>query len=90
MDIETIKRIAGIARIGLTDEELKKFKEEIDGIFNILNGLNEAPNNDSFCFDPAGASDVLREDVPIVDGTVEEMLAGMNTYDGFVRGPKIV
>jgi Asp-tRNA(Asn)/Glu-tRNA(Gln) amidotransferase C subunit len=52
--------------------------------------LNAAPPNDSFCFDPAGASDVLREDIPIVDSTVEEMLGSMNTYEGFIRGPKVV
>ena len=89
MDIDTIKRIAGVARIGLTDEELRKFKEEIDGFLNILNALNDAPKNDSFCFDPSGVSDVLREDVPIVDDTADEMLGSMNTYDGFVRGPKV-
>ena len=89
MDIDTIRRIAGVARIGLTDEELRIFKEEINGVLNILNVLNNAPKNDSFCFDPSGVSDILREDVPIVDDTADEMLGSMNTYDGFVRGPKV-
>ena len=90
MDLETIKRVAGAARIDLNDEELRMFKEEIDGIMEHLNSLNEAPENDSFCFEPIGVFDALREDVPIVDGNVEEMLKSMSTYDGFVRGPKIV
>jgi len=89
MDTDMIRHIADVARIGLSDEELKKFKKEIDEILDVLNSLNGAPKNDSLCFDPIGVSDVLREDVPIIDSTVEEMLGSMKTYDGFIRGPKV-
>jgi aspartyl-tRNA(Asn)/glutamyl-tRNA(Gln) amidotransferase subunit C len=90
MDPETIKRVAGVARIELTDDELKGFKEETDRFFKLLNDMNNAPACDSFCFDPVGVSDSLREDVPVIDDNVAEMLKTMSTYDGFVRGPKIV
>ncbi|MDR0778438.1 MAG: Asp-tRNA(Asn)/Glu-tRNA(Gln) amidotransferase GatCAB subunit C [Methanomassiliicoccaceae archaeon] len=90
MDMETIRRVAGFARIELTDDELKGFKEETDKIFELLNTLNDAPACDSFCFDPVGVSDSLREDVPVVNDNIAEMLKSMSTYDGFVRGPKIV
>jgi aspartyl-tRNA(Asn)/glutamyl-tRNA(Gln) amidotransferase subunit C len=90
MDPETIKRVAGVARIELTDDEVRGFKEETDRIFELLNTLNDAPACDSFCFDPVGVSDSLREDIPAVDANVKEMLSSMSTYDGFVRGPKIV
>jgi len=90
MDIETIKRIAGLARIELADGEAETFKEDIDNILDLIGILGEAPECDSFCFDPVGIYGELRDDVPIIDSTAEEMLAAMNTYEGFVRGPKIV
>ncbi|MDR0198533.1 MAG: Asp-tRNA(Asn)/Glu-tRNA(Gln) amidotransferase GatCAB subunit C [Methanomassiliicoccaceae archaeon] len=90
MDPGTLKRAADVARIRLDDGELIRFKEEIDGLMDILGTLGDAPECDSFCFDPIGVSDALREDIPKVDGNVDEMLRGMSTYDGYVRGPKIV
>jgi aspartyl-tRNA(Asn)/glutamyl-tRNA(Gln) amidotransferase subunit C len=89
MDPGTIKRVAGIARIELTDDEIKGFKDEAEKIFDLLNSLSDAPACDSFCFDPVGAFDALREDVPAIDDNIAEMLKSMGTYDGFVRGPKI-
>jgi aspartyl/glutamyl-tRNA(Asn/Gln) amidotransferase C subunit len=90
MDPETVKRVAVIARMSLTDDETKRFSEEICGLFAIVNVMNDAPESDSFCFDPIGVADVLRDDVPIADENAEEMLKGMSTHDGYVRGPKIV
>jgi aspartyl/glutamyl-tRNA(Asn/Gln) amidotransferase C subunit len=90
MDPETVKRVAGIARISLTDDESKRFSEEIGGFVLLLNTMNDAPGSDSFCFDPVGVSDALRDDVPIADDDADEMLKSMSTHDGYVRGPKIV
>ncbi|MDR0791496.1 MAG: Asp-tRNA(Asn)/Glu-tRNA(Gln) amidotransferase GatCAB subunit C [Methanomassiliicoccaceae archaeon] len=90
MDRGTIKRVAGVARIELTDDELKGFEEETERIFGLLNTLNDAPACDSFCFDPVDAYDSLREDIPMINDNVAEMLKSMSTYDGFVRGPKIL
>ena len=90
MDRETIGRVANIARIGLTDEEIEGFEKDIKRLFDLLNILNEAPECNAFFFDPVGVTDALRDDVPVVDETVEEMLRSMSTYDGFIRGPKIV
>ena len=89
MDLLTVKRVAGIAHIDLTTEELKKFEDDLSESFDLLNILNDAPECDSLCFDPVGLQDALRDDVPIVYKGAEEMLNGMNTYNGFVRGPKI-
>ena len=89
MDRETIVRMAGIARIDLTADDTELFRKETDLLFDMLKVLDEVPGCDSFCFDPVGVSDALREDIPIVDDNVEEMLKSMDTYDGFVRGPKI-
>ncbi|MCL2143366.1 MAG: hypothetical protein FWH44_03800 [Methanomassiliicoccaceae archaeon] len=82
--------MAGIARIGLIGGESEKFSGEIVKLFELLNTMNDAPECDSFCFDPIGISDALRDDVPIVDDNVEAMLKDMSTHDGYVRGPRIV
>jgi aspartyl-tRNA(Asn)/glutamyl-tRNA(Gln) amidotransferase subunit C len=90
MDTETVKRVGKIAHIDLTDEELKRFGSEIEKIFGLLNSLNNAPECDDLCFDPVGVHDILRDDVPVVCNDAEEILKGMSTYNGLVRGPKIV
>ncbi|MDR2866630.1 MAG: Asp-tRNA(Asn)/Glu-tRNA(Gln) amidotransferase GatCAB subunit C [Methanomassiliicoccaceae archaeon] len=90
MDTDMLKRAAGAARIELTDEERVGFSEDIDKIFDLLNALNDAPSCNSLCFDPVGVSDALRDDVPVVDDNVGHILRNMSTYNGFVRGPKIV
>ena len=90
MDEETLKRTADAARIALTDDELKEFKKDIDELFAVLNSIDDAPECGSLCFDPTGASDLLRDDVPVINDRIDDMLRQMGMYEGFVRGPKIV
>jgi aspartyl-tRNA(Asn)/glutamyl-tRNA(Gln) amidotransferase subunit C len=90
MDPGTVKRTADIARIRLDDDELIRFAKETDALFDVLDAMKDAPECDSFCFDPIGVHDVLRDDVPMTDGNAEKMLKGMSTYNGYVRGPRIV
>ncbi|MCL1905276.1 MAG: Asp-tRNA(Asn)/Glu-tRNA(Gln) amidotransferase subunit GatC [Methanomassiliicoccaceae archaeon] len=90
MDKDTVERVAGIAHIELSEEELERFTEELEKLFGLVNTLNDAPACDSLCFDPVGVHDVLREDVPVVYEDIENLLKDMSTYDGYVRGPKIV
>ena len=90
MDQGTVKRVAGIAHMNLTDEELKKIEGTLCAAFNALNIIGEAPECDSLCFDPVDVCDSLRDDVPVIYENTDELLKGMGTYDGLVRGPKIV
>jgi len=90
MDQGTVKRVAGIAHIELTDDELRRFEDELKIIFGLLNNIDDAPSCDSLCFDPIDVHDSLRDDVPVVYDGIEELLKDMSTYDGLVRGPKIV
>ncbi|MCL2785955.1 MAG: aspartyl/glutamyl-tRNA amidotransferase subunit C [Methanomassiliicoccaceae archaeon] len=90
MDLLTVKRVAGIAHIDLTEEELKLFENDLSEIFDLLKAVNNTPVEDPPCFDPADAYGALREDVPVVYGNADEMLKSMSMYNGFVRGPKIV
>jgi Asp-tRNA(Asn)/Glu-tRNA(Gln) amidotransferase C subunit len=89
MDLVTVKRTAGIAHIDLTDDEAKTFEEELGGIFRLLDDMDDAPENNSLCFDAVGVRDILRDDVPVKYDNTEELLGGMNLYNGSVRGPKI-
>ena len=90
MDEEILRRTADAARIALTDDELKGFKRDIDELFAVLDTINDAPECGSLCFDPTETTDLLRDDIPVIDDRAEEMLRSMSTYEGFVRGPKIV
>ena len=84
-----MKRVAGIAHIDLTDDELKAFEEDLSDVFDLLMILDDAPECDSLCFDPVGLYDVLRDDVPVLYENAEELLKDMSLYNGLVRGPKI-
>jgi len=90
MDKDMVERVAGIAHIELSDDDLERFTEELERIFGLLDTMNEAPACDSLCFDPVGVYDVLRDDVPVAYEDVEGLLKDMRVYDGLVRGPKIV
>lgn len=89
MDRMTVKRVAGIAHIDLTEEELGRFEEDIGAVLDLLKVLDDAPGCDSLCFDPVGVCGALREDVPVLYEDAEGILDGMSTYNGLVRGPKI-
>jgi aspartyl-tRNA(Asn)/glutamyl-tRNA(Gln) amidotransferase subunit C len=90
MDEGTVKRAADVARIRLGEDELRDIKGDIDGLSDILNALKDAPECDDLCFIPIDIFDALRDDVPAVYDNVEEILKGLCTYNGYVRGPKIV
>ena len=51
--------------------------------------LDEIPGEDTLGFNPIIVADVLREDEPRMDIEPEEILKGMKTYEGYVRGPRL-
>lgn len=72
---EEIRKIAHLARLGLTDNEVKKYTQELGGIFNYFEKLNEV---DTKNVEPVaqitGLKNVQREDEIIPSNLAEALL----------------
>lgn len=89
MDRQTVERVARNAHIRLTDEELDRYSKDLSDILGYFELLDEAPGSGSSGIDPIGVADVTREDEPRTEFDADELLAGMNTYERYVRGPRL-
>jgi len=89
MDREVVERVARIARLNLTEEELEKYSVDLSEILEYFQLLDEAPESKEFNFNPVEIADILREDIPSMEIPANELLKKMKTYDDFIRGPRI-
>ena len=89
MDKEIVERVARIAHLDLTEEELERYGEDLSEILEYFQMLDEIPGEDTLGFNPIIVADVLRDDEPRTEIEPEEILKGMRTYEGYVRGPRL-
>lgn len=89
MDRGIVERVAKVSRLSLSDQEIDEFKKDLEDILEYFSMLDDAPGTDEYGFNPVEVSDVLRDDIPSSDIDPKELLKDMNTYDGYVRGPKL-
>ena len=89
MDKETVQKVARIAHIQLSEEELEKYSKDLAEIVEYFKMLDDAPELETEGFTPIEVSDILREDEPHTDIEPEKILSNMNTYEDYVRGPKL-
>jgi aspartyl-tRNA(Asn)/glutamyl-tRNA(Gln) amidotransferase subunit C len=90
MDRETVKKVAHSAHLELTEEELDRFSEDIGKILEYFALLDEAPECKEFGLDPIDVTDVLRDDVPHLDIDPASLLERMDTYENYIRGPRLL
>ncbi len=93
MDPETVERVARISRLELTDEEMEEFSEDLEQILEHFSMLDQFPDKEDtgeeVGFTPIGVENVLREDEESMDIEVDSLREMMDTYEGWVRGPKL-
>ncbi|MCG7843842.1 MAG: Asp-tRNA(Asn)/Glu-tRNA(Gln) amidotransferase subunit GatC [Methanomassiliicoccales archaeon] len=89
MDRETITKVAKVARLALTEEEMERYAKDLDDILNSFSVLDEAPMTDAYSFNPIPVVDVLREDEPAQDIDPQLLREQMGTYEDYVRGPRL-
>ncbi len=89
MDREIVERVAHIAHLDLTEEELDKYNVDLAEILEYFELLDEAPGIENKGFNPVEIADALRDDVPEMEISAEECTKDMKTYDGYIRGPKL-
>lgn len=90
MDREIVERVARIAHLNLTEEEFEKYTKDLEDILDYFAMLDGAPCIENKGFNPVEIADALREDVPSMDIPAEECTKDMKTYDGYIRGPRLV
>lgn len=89
MDRELVEKTAHISHLKLTDGEIEMYGKDLSEILDYFQMLDEAPEADILGFNPVEIADVYREDEPHMDISADELLKDMNTYDGYVRGPRL-
>ena len=89
MDRATVERVAKVARLALTDEELSRYQLDLEEILRSFEILDKAPSVDDFSFNPVSIVDVLREDEAFCDIEPEKLREQLDTYADYVRGPKL-
>lgn len=89
---EEVRHIAWLARLGVTDAEVERFREDLSVILEHFRALEELDTNSV----PAAAHasllhNVLREDVPAASLTSDEVLANApDSEDSLFRVPPIL
>lgn len=89
MDRETVTKVARIAHLELTEEEIELYRKDLEEILDYFQVLDGAPSSDMLLVNPVEVSDVLRSDEPRMDIRADALLADMNTYERYVRGPRV-
>lgn len=89
MDRETVIKVARVARLKLTDEEIEQYAADLEDIISAFSVLDEAPAMEEYDLGPVRVEDVLREDVVFRDSDPAELREAMGTKDDWVRGPRL-
>ena len=89
MDEETVRRVARVARIDLTDEEITKHAVELNNMLSAFKILDDIPLAEISEIDPITIEDHFRDDAVQPYPDPSELRREMRTVDGWVRGPRL-
>lgn len=89
---DDVARLADLARIQLTDEEIDRFAGEFDSIMDAVASVSEVATEDvPATSHPLPLTNVFREDVVVTTLTQEQALAGApEAEDGRFAVPQIL
>jgi aspartyl-tRNA(Asn)/glutamyl-tRNA(Gln) amidotransferase subunit C len=92
MTPEDIRKIAGLARLRLHDDEVAKIAAQFTGILGHLERLRAVPTEGVAPLDhPLPLTDVLRDDAPRPGLSRDDALAGApDAADGQFRVPRVM
>ena len=89
MDRATVERVARAAHIKLTEDELKRYSDDLNDILTYFELLDAAPECEASGVNPVEVADVLRDDEPHMDIDPDLLLKDMDTYERYIRGPRL-
>jgi len=86
-----VKRVARIARLKLSEEEIHKFSRDLESILDAFKDLERVPTKGvKPSFQPIETKNVLRKDKVERSLTQEQALSNTkNKEKGFFKGPKV-
>jgi aspartyl/glutamyl-tRNA(Asn/Gln) amidotransferase C subunit len=85
---DELEYLAQISKINLSEDEAKKFPEQLDKTIEYIDILEELASDDSNVLDLQEVKfDELRDDVVRMSGALR--ITKNLTEDGFLRGPKM-
>ncbi len=90
---DVVASVAKLARLELTDAEIKKFAKDMNDILMAFKDLDKAPVKAATkpSFQPVEIKDVLRNDVAEQSLTQDKALANAkHRENGFFKGPRAV
>ena len=92
IDSKLIKHIASLARLELTEKEIKQFEPEMEEILNAFSALDEVDTKDTKpSFHTVELKNFMREDKTRPCLTQAEALANAKEKkDGYFKGPMAV
>ncbi len=93
IDEQTVKKVAEVARLNLTEREVKEYAQDLTNILEAFKELEKVKTDGvEPTFQPIEVKDVLREDVVEPSLSQEEALSNIkkNKEGGHFKGPKVV
>jgi aspartyl-tRNA(Asn)/glutamyl-tRNA(Gln) amidotransferase subunit C len=92
IDTKTVKHVANLVRLGISEEEAQTFSGQFSSIIDYFNMLNEVDTeNIPPASDIANAENVLREDEAKPSMSREEFLKNApQTERGYVKAPTVL
>ncbi len=89
---DIVKRVSRIAKLNLTESEIKKYQKDLENILDAFRVLDKAPvSNVEPSFQPMEIRDVTREDIPEACLSNEKALENTKHKEkGFFKGPRVV
>lgn len=91
ISLDIVKKVASIARLDLTEKELRRFQRDLNDILIAFKDLDEAKAKCEPSFQPLPIKDVMREDS--IEKTLTQEKALKNTkhkWKRFFKGPRVV
>ncbi len=92
VDENTVKKVAFLARLKLSDEEIRKYAEDLKSILESFHTLQQVNVDDvDPSFQPVPIKNVTRDDEERESIPQEVALSNTsNREDGYFKGPKII
>ena len=92
IDRKLIENVAQVARLKLTDAEVKKFLPQLKDVLDAFSSVQEIDTEGvKPSFHPLPLRDALREDVPKECLSQEDALSlAQHKKDGYFKGPRAV
>lgn len=87
LTLEEVKKIATLARISLTEDELVKFQKDLSTVIDYVDALKEVPTDAvEEISQVTGLVNVQREDVAVVSDIIEPIKANApELKDGYYK-----